>query len=419
MISLIKGFRDIAPPDVELWQHVEATARKLFSDFGFSEIRLPIMEKTELFARGIGADTDIVEKEMYTFTDRGGEMLTLRPEATAGVARAYIEHNMAAVDPVRKLFTTGPMFRRERPQKGRFRQFYQLNAELFGVPGPAADVQAILLLVTLLKRLDTPDVTVHLNSLGCPECRPAYKALLTEYVAARSAALCENCVRRGSTNPLRVLDCKAPDCRVAMIGAPAISEHLCPACREHFALVTEGLGALGIQFELNPRLVRGLDYYTRTTFEVQTTSLGAQNAVAGGGRYDGLLEALGGPPTPAVGFAIGMDRLLELLAENGAKVEPRALVFLACLGDDAQKLGFSWLCALNLAGVAAEMDFFGRSLKSQMKRADRLGARYVLMLGGDELNNRAAVLRNMATKEQEPVPFASLVETVAARLSAA
>jgi len=325
------------------------------------------------------------------------------------VVRALIQHGLTAADPVRKLYTTGPMFRRERPQKGRFRQFYQLNAEFFGASGPEADVLVILALVTLLERLETPDVSVHINSLGCPDCRPGFKKVLKDFVAQKKADLCENCVRRHEANPLRVLDCKVPGCRAAVEGAPSIREHLCDACRDHFAQVTGSLADLGVTVIENPRLVRGLDYYTRTTFEVQTTSLGAQNAVAGGGRYDGLVEALGGPKTPAVGFAVGMDRLVELLSEKTALAKGR-LIFLACLGDEAKKLGFSWQCALNRRGIAAEIDYAGKGLKSQMKRADRLGADYVLMLGEDELKNKSALLRDMATKEQTPVPFDGIVE---------
>lgn len=413
MIHLIKGFRDVLPPDSSLWRKVEATAFEVFESFGFSEIRLPIMERTELFARSIGADTDIVEKEMYTFEDRGGDLLTLRPEATAGVVRALIQHGLTAADPVRKLYTTGPMFRRERPQKGRFRQFYQLNAEFFGVSGPEADVLVILALVTLLERLETPDVAVHINSLGCPDCRPGFKKVLKDFVAQKKAELCENCLRRHEANPLRVLDCKVPGCRAAVEGAPSIREHLCQGCREHFAAVTGSLADLGVSCIENPRLVRGLDYYTRTTFEVQTTSLGAQNAVAGGGRYDGLVEALGGPATPAVGFAVGMDRLVELLAENSPALPAPGMLFIACLGDEAKKLGFSWQCALNRQGISAEIDYAGKGLKSQMKRADRLGADYVLMLGEDELKNKSALLRNMKTKEQAGVPFDGLVDRLA------
>ncbi|MBU2489287.1 MAG: histidine--tRNA ligase, partial [Proteobacteria bacterium] len=262
MIRMVKGFRDILPEDVGLWQHVEKTARELFENFGFSEIRLPVLERTELFARGIGADTDIVEKEMYTFTDRGGDLLTLRPEATAGVVRAYIEHGFPANRPVQKLYTLGPMFRRERPQRGRFRQFSQINAEMLGVADPLADANVLLLLLTFLSRVGVTDATAHVNSLGCPDCRPAYKEKLSAFIRDRAGELCENCTRRAGTNPLRVLDCKSDNCARAVTDAPSITDHLCPACREHFDAVLSAIGTLGQKVVLDPRLVRGLDYYT-------------------------------------------------------------------------------------------------------------------------------------------------------------
>lgn len=405
MIKLIKGFRDLLPGDTELWQHVEEAARKAFADFGFSEIRLPLLEKTELFARSIGADTDIVEKEMYTFEDRGGDMLTLRPEATAGVVRSYIEHGFGASDPVQKLFTIGPMFRRERPQKGRFRQFFQINAEFFGAAEPQADVLLLWMAAGFFTRLNVPDIAIHLNSLGCPECRPAYRDALLAFLAGKESDLCENCQRRYRQNPLRVLDCKAKTCRELTEGAPSITEHLCPDCKEHFSFVTRGLSGLGVDYVLNPRLVRGLDYYTRTTFEVQTASLGAQNAVAGGGRYDGLVKALGGPDTPAVGFAVGMDRLVELLKGNDYGLSRGPAVYVACLGDAAREKGFFLQAELCSAGVAAEMDYNSRSLKSLMKRADKTGARRVLILGDDELSRGVAVVRNLADKSQEELPL--------------
>ncbi|MEW5737140.1 MAG: histidine--tRNA ligase [Thermodesulfobacteriota bacterium] len=409
MIKLIKGFRDLLPGEIELWQHVEAVARRTFSDFCFSEIRLPLLETTELFARSIGADTDIVEKEMYTFEDRGGDMITLRPEATAGVVRSYIEHGFGASDPVQKLFTIGPMFRRERPQKGRFRQFSQINAEFFGAAEPQADVLVLFMATAFFSRLRVPDIAIHLNSLGCPDCRPAYRETLLAFLSERKDRLCENCLRRYVQNPLRVLDCKAQGCRELTDGAPSIADHLCPACRQHFEFVKKGLSDLGAGFVLDPRLVRGLDYYTRTTFEVQTTSLGAQNAVAGGGRYDGLVKALGGPDTPAVGFAVGMDRLVELLKGNDYGLSRGPAVYLACLGDAAREKGFLLLAALCRAGVAAEMDFGARSMKSLMKRADKTRARKAIILGEDELARGVAVVRNLSDKSQEEVSLDRIV----------
>ncbi len=412
MLQLIRGFKDILPGEVELWQHIEDRARALFADFGYREIRVPLLEKTELFARGIGEDTDIVEKEMYTFADRKGEMITLRPEATASIVRAYIQHRYHAVDPVQKFFTIGPMFRRERPQKGRYRQFYQINAEALGIAEPLIDVQLIHLLVRLLQRLRVDDATPHINSLGCPVCRPAFREALLSFIAGRREALCSDCQRRSTRNPMRVLDCKVPGCREAMAEAPAIIDHLCPDCAAHFAVVREKLERLGIAYHLDKRLVRGLDYYTRTTFEIHTAALGAQSAVAGGGRYDGLIELLGGPPTPGVGFAVGFDRLAEIVALQQADFSRPAQLFIAALGPTAQASAFDWQIALGEAGFQVEMDYADHSLKAQMKRADRLRARRVLIVGDNELQTGEAMLRDMATREQTPVALDRLVDTL-------
>jgi histidyl-tRNA synthetase len=416
MIQLIRGFKDILPGEVELWQHIEKTARSLFEDFGFKEIRIPIMEHTELFARSIGEDTDIVEKEMYTFPDRKGSLITLRPEATASVCRSYIQHKLYSTDPVQKYYTIGPMFRRERPQKGRYRQFYQLNAEIFGVNSPLVDVELIFLLVTLFSRLSVSDVEVHINSLGCPECRPTFTAVLSDFLTSSSGDLCLDCVRRKDRNPLRVLDCKVPACREAMAHAPSIPDYLCPACSQHFETVKTALDAINVPFTLDKRLVRGLDYYTRTTFEIQTGSLGAQSAVAGGGRYDGLVKALGGPDTPATGFAVGFDRLVEITGLNRHDFIKTPEIYLAALGEKSLSLAFEWKSALCLMGIKTEMDFGGKSLKSQMKRADRLGATHVLIVGDNEIKQGSVILRNMTTKEQVTIPIEHVVENIKANL---
>ncbi|MFH2219150.1 MAG: histidine--tRNA ligase [Pseudomonadota bacterium] len=416
MIQIIRGFKDILPGEVELWQHIEAVTRSLFEDFGFKEIRIPIMEKTELFSRSIGEDTDIVEKEMYTFPDRKGDLVTLRPEATASVCRAYIQHKLYAGSPVQKLYTIGPMFRRERPQKGRYRQFYQINAEILGVDSPLADVELILLLMTLFSRLSVPDIQAHVNSLGCPGCRPDFKAALTVYFSSVAAGLCSDCLRRKDRNPLRVLDCKVPACRTAMTDAPSILDHLCPACTLDFETVQRELSTLGIPFIVDKQLVRGLDYYVRTTFEIQTGSLGAQSAVAGGGRYDGLIEALGGPDLPGTGFAIGFDRLAEVTELSSADYVKAPDIFLAALGEKSQALAFEWKCGLGLEGIAAEMDFGDKNLKSQMKQANRLNAPYVLIVGEQEIEDGSAVLRNMETKAQTSIPLENLVESVKKQL---
>ncbi|MGD8522216.1 MAG: histidine--tRNA ligase [Desulfobacterales bacterium] len=417
MIQLIRGFKDILPGEVELWQEIERVARQLFEDFGFKEIRIPIMEKTELFARSIGEDTDIVEKEMYTFADRKGDLITLRPEATASICRAYIQHKLYAKDPVQKFYVIGPMFRRERPQKGRYRQFYQFNAEIFGVQSPLVDVQLIFLLIKLFTRLNVADLAAHINSLGCPKCRPDFRAALSAFLMDVNDKLCSDCIRRRDRNPLRVLDCKLPSCREALTDAPSIMDYLCDDCSKDFAEVKAKLEKLGIPFVVDKRLVRGLDYYARTTFEIQTQSLGAQSAVAGGGRYDGLVKELGGPDIPATGFAIGFDRLTEVSGLKASEFCRKPDVFLAALGDKSISLAFEWMCALGLEGVQAEMDFSNKSLKSQMKLADRLGAAYVLIVGEDELKQGSAVLRNMRTKEQTSVAFDQIMDKLKAILS--
>ncbi len=416
MIQSIRGFRDILPGESRLWHGIEETARALFADFGFQEIRLPILEKTALFARSIGETTDIVEKEMYTFADRKGDLVTLRPEATASVVRAYMQHKLYAGDPFRKLFTIGPMFRRERPQKGRYRQFYQINAEVFGADSPLIDAQLVFMLTTLFSRLGVSNTSAHINSLGCPVCRPAFKAALTAYAGDVEACLCADCRRRKAENPLRLLDCKVPSCRKAMEKAPDMVTYLCPDCRAHFQRFTAALTALGVPHVRDPRLVRGLDYYTRSTFEIQTRALGAQNAVAGGGRYDGLMKALGGPDIPATGFAVGFDRLVEVVKKDMKTPDPGPEVFIAALGRESQDKALEWICRMNEMGISAEMDFGHRGLKAQMKRADRLKARYTIILGDAELASEKVVLRDMAAAEQETVPFSMVIQTVAERV---
>lgn len=412
MIQLIRGFKDILPGETELWRYIEETSVSLFEDFGFQEIRVPVMERTELFQRSIGEETDIVEKEMYTFPDRKGDLITLRPEATASVVRSYIQHKMYAKDPIRKFYTIGPMFRRERPQKGRYRQFYQINAEVFGIESPLIDAQLILMLVTLFSKLSVRDIEVHMNSLGCPKCRPKFQEALADLMLSAKDKLCKDCLRRSEKNPLRVLDCKVPSCREAMADAPAILDFLCPECTGHFETVKEMLEKQNIPFVIDKRLVRGLDYYTRTTFELQTGLLGAQNAVAGGGRYDNLVEALGGPAQPAIGFAIGIDRLVEIVALNKEELVKKPDVFIAALGEESMNRAFEWICGLNLEGIRADMDFSGKNLKRLMKRADKLGAEYVLIVGENELEEGSAILRNMRTKDQTVVPINSIVKNI-------
>jgi histidyl-tRNA synthetase len=416
MIKLVRGFKDILPADTPLWQHVEAVVRELLEDFGFAELRTPVLEQTELFARSIGAGTDIVEKEMYTFTDRGGASLSLRPEATASVVRAYVEHRLYAKDPVCKLYTIGPMFRRERPQRGRYRQFHQINAEVFGLHDPRTDAELIFLLMIFFGRLALGGIALHINSLGCPDCRPRFKDSLKSFLASRPGGFCSDCLRRKDENPLRLFDCKVPECKEAMQEAPSILDNLCESCSTHFDDVKKCLDRFEVPYQINDGLVRGLDYYTRTTFEVLAESLGAQDAVAGGGRYDGLVKALGGPNEPGVGFAIGVDRLMGLLADYAEDFEKRPHVFVAAIGEMAQDMAFEWVQGLRLQGIRTEMDFENRSLKSQMRRADKLCASYVVIVGDRELDDGVAIFRNMATKDQEKIVLQEVVRTAVERI---
>jgi histidyl-tRNA synthetase len=393
-ITAIKGFNDILPAESGRWQHIEQAARRVFELNGFSEIRVPIMEKTELFCRSIGDATDIVEKEMYSFIDKGENAVTLRPEGTAGVMRAFIEHKLYAQDPVAKLYYLGPMFRYERPQKGRYRQFHQIGAEITGVHDPLADAQVLNMLVQFFREIGLNEPQLQVNSLGCPECRPAYRAALIEFLEKRLDALCEDCRRRLSTNPLRALDCKVPGCIEATAGAPSVLDNLCSACDDHFAAVQQYLDLTETPYSINPRMVRGLDYYTRTTFEMVTGLLGSQSAVAAGGRYDGLISQLGGPSIPGIGFAMGVERVALLLGEKDFSRRPD--LFMATLGAAERIFAFRLMNRLLQQGIRVEMDYEGKSLKSQMRRADKLGARYSVVIGETEVASGRAVIKRMA-----------------------
>lgn len=404
-IKALKGFKDILPEEVYLWQQIEESARNIFHRFGFTEIKIPVLEKTELFARSIGEATDIVEKEMYSFTDKNGESVTMRPEGTAPVIRAFIEHGMHVGPPVQRLYTIGPMFRHERPQKGRLRQFQQLSVEVLGTSHPRVDAEVIAMAWLLLAELGLA-VSLELNSLGCPACRPDFKQALLSFLNDAVGDLCPDCERRRQTNPLRVLDCKSSSCREQYKRAPSVIDYLCPACEQHFSAVKSGLGQLGIPYVINKFMVRGLDYYNRTTFELVTGELGAQSAVGAGGRYDGLVAQLGGPDTPGIGFAMGVERLVLLLSRQSAGREAPGLdLYIAVLGEVALDRGFRLTHGLRRGGARVLMDHEGRSLKSQMKLADRLRARFTLMMGDDELARQEAVLKDMRTGEQEIVPL--------------
>ena len=405
--------KDLLPPEAPKWRFIEATAREAFAVFGFREIRVPVLERTELFARSIGEETDIVSKEMYTFDDRGGDSLTMRPEATAGVARAFLEHKLYAAPGPHKLFTIGPMFRHERPQKGRLRQFHQLDCEVLDDPGPQVDAELLVLADMLLGRLGVQGVQIVINSLGCPQCRPAFKQALLAYFEDKKGRLCDDCRRRLAGNPLRVLDCKQQDCRAIAESAPLISDSWCPDCREHFGEVRRLLKAAGVNFSTDPKLVRGLDYYTRTAFEFKTGELGAQDAVGGGGRYDGLIETLGGPATPAIGFALGIERL-ALLIEDKPQWERGPELFIAALGDEPRSWAFATAQKLRKAGLWVEMSARAASLKAQMRRANKSGAARVLIVGGDELDAGRAPLKDMASGEQSELPLDEIVDRLTA-----
>lgn len=412
MIRGIKGVKDTLPDEMPRWQAIEGAARRFSHLYGFREIRVPLFEVTELFARSIGASTDIVEKEMYTFQDRDGSSLTLRPEATAGVVRAYIEHNLAASPTSQKFYYLGPMFRHERPQAGRLRQFHQYGVESFGSASPQADVEVISLLWRFLSSLGLPGLTLELNSLGEAGDRPAYKAALVAFLKPLEEQLCQNCRRRIETNPLRVLDCKVPTCRTATDSAPKLTDHLSPFAQQHFEAVRTTLDSLRIPYFLNPRLVRGLDYYTLTTFEVTTTHLGAQNAVGAGGRYDGLVEVLGGPKTPAVGFAVGLERVSLMLPEGSIPAATK-LVFVAGFGQQGMAAGVRLLDELRFLGVPSDTDFRASSLKALLRQADRLHADYCVILGDDEVAAGTLILRHMQTKEQQSIPLEKAAPSIA------
>ena len=398
-MKAVKGTRDILPPSSAVWNRVESVAREVFRTFNYHEIRTPIFEETALFARGVGEDTDIVGKEMYTWEDRDGTSLTLRPENTASVMRAYIEHRLDQIPGVKKYYYMGPMFRRERPQKGRYRQFYQIGAEAIGSESPIVDAEVIEMVVEVLKRSGLEDFRLILNSVGDGNCRPQYMEALKQSLAGVASQLCADCQRRAVTNPLRVLDCKIPEDQAIIDTLPSILDHLCADCHAHFHIVQEHLRSRGIPFEVRPRLVRGLDYYMRTTFEITHGSLGAQNSVLGGGRYDGLAESLGSRvPAPGIGFSIGEDRLV-MSVENAASQQPSVDVFLAPLGDAAETHAGELAAELRAAGISVERSV-DRKLKRALETANKTGARFALILGDNEIAAGTYLVKNMASGEQ-------------------
>ncbi len=413
-----KGLYDVKPDEIAYWHAIEGEVRSTMPLYGYEEIRTPLMEKTEVFARGVGEETDVVSKEMYTFEDKGGRSMTLRPENTASVVRAYLEHKYYGKEELSKWYYMGPMFRYEAPQKGRSRQFHQYGAEAIGSNDPALDAEMVELAADLLRSLGLEDVGLTLNSIGCPEDREAYVENLVDYLSPRENQLCPDCQARLETNPLRILDCKEESCQSVVEDGPEITDYLCSGCERHFDRVRGYLEELNLDYELDPKLVRGLDYYTKTVFEVFSSDLGAQDALVGGGRYDGLVELFGGDPTPAVGFAGGIERLVLLLEElERVKPKERDLeVYLATLDPETKRRGLALIQELREAGIKAEIDYLEKSLQGQLGYADRYGAKITAILGPEELSGEEITLRNMETGDQSRVSLSEFPEEVEKRL---
>lgn len=413
-----RGTKDILPDTVEEWIYAEAKIREICARYGFEEIRTPIFEHTELFHRGIGEGTDVVDKEMYTFKDRGDRSITLRPENTASVVRAYLQNKLYGDSSLVKLFYIGSMFRYDRPQAGRMREFHQFGVEALGEENPMVDAEVIMVAIDFLKSLGLKELKLSLNSVGCKNCRPKYRKTLQDYFHDKLDDLCDDCKERFERSPLRILDCKVDADKPYMADTPKITDCLCDECQEHFQKVQQYLSEAGIKFELDPRLVRGLDYYTKTAFEIKYAPLGAQSAVAGGGRYDGLIEEIGGKPTPAVGFATGLERVLlalekqNLLPEHQKKMD----VYVVALGEIAQGPAFKLLTQLRQAGLKAGMDYAGRSMKAQMKQANKANARFALIIGEDEVKESCVMLKNMEKSEQQKVSFDIIREKLCAEV---
>ncbi|WP_025209524.1 histidine--tRNA ligase [Hippea sp. KM1] len=408
-MEVLRGFKDILPQDIKKWQRLERIARQTLESFGYKEIRTPILEKTALFARGVGEATDIVEKEMYTFLDKGGESVTLRPEGTAGTVRAFIDNHLENY-PFKKYYYIGPMFRYERPQKGRLRQFHQIGIEVFGIDNPAVDAEVVLVDKIMLDRLNISDLRIEINNIGCPECRPEYSRRLKEYFQSHRDSLCDDCKRRLQRNPLRILDCKNKTCSQIANDAPKITDFVCDSCKDHYNKVKDNLSALGIEFEENPRLVRGLDYYTKFVFEIITDRLGAQGTVSAGGRYDNLVEQLGGKPTSGIGFASGCERLISLMDEEEAQSID---YYIASLDEDIYAMDIAR--GLSLTGRGVYVEYEKRSLKSMLKKADKMNARFVVIVGENEKNKGVVVVRDMADSTQEEKQVNKFIEDEVAR----
>ncbi len=395
----LKGLQDILPPDISVWQHIEHTAREIFTTYGYQEIRLPIMESTDVFIRSIGETSDIVEKEMYTFRDKGGRSVTLRPEGTAPFVRAYVEHHLHNHPAPQKYYYMGPMFRYERPQAFRYRQFYQIGAEAMGIDTPRLDAEIISMLSKILSAIGLEGLNFEVTSIGCKKCRPDHKAALKDFLGNKLGEFCGDCQRRYDANPLRILDCKVPSCIESRKGAPPLLDYLCEECRVHFDSLKNCLTLLQVPHSVNPNLVRGLDYYTRTAFEVSSENLGSQSAVAAGGRYDSMVDEFGGPATPGIGFAIGMERIIPLIKDSLG--EPSGPDLLFCpLGDQALEQAFFLTEQLRAEGLRVEMNHESSSIRSQMRKANRMHAKHVAVVGEDELARNEVTVKNMSSREE-------------------
>jgi len=411
-IKAPKGTQDILPEDISKWYYIEDMIKETLNKYGYKEIRTPFFEYTDLFVRGIGESTDIVTKEMFTFPDRKGRSLTLRPEGTAPVVRSYLENSMSRISKVIKLFYLGPMFRCEKPQAGRFRQFNQFGIEIIGTKSPAADAEVIITVLDVYKKLGLKNLEILINSVGCKKCRADYIQKLKKYLKNKKDFLCSECKERYTKNPLRVLDCKKDSCKRTIEEAPVITENLCQECKSHFTQVKSYLDDQKIVFHEDPHLVRGLDYYTKTAFEIISGGLGAQNAIGGGGRYDDLIEELGGKPTPAVGFAAGIERMIIAMDQQKVEwpVEKRLDIFVAKVDEKNKDTAFKLLQKIRNIGLSADMDYSEGSLKSQMRIANKIGVRYTVIVGEEELSKNMVILRNMQTKEQKEVKIDNLLD---------
>ncbi|MGQ9455814.1 MAG: histidine--tRNA ligase [Armatimonadota bacterium] len=416
--SAPRGTKDILPSESIRWQYVESKFREICELYGYRELRTPTFEHTELFTRNLGTTTDVVSKEMYTFEDRGGRSITLRPEGTAPAIRAYVEHNLGSTLLVTKLYYIARVFRYERPQAGRYREHTQLGVEAIGSLDPALDAEVISLAYRFYLNIGITGFELLLNSIGCPVCRPRYREALVEFTRSRLESLCPTCQTRYESNPMRMFDCKLSQCKEVLQDAPIIIDYLGDECREHFENVQVYLRELDVKYTIDPRLVRGFDYYTKTAFEFISGQLGAQNAIGGGGRYDNLVEELGGPPTPAIGFGIGLERVMTVLDKLGAgpSTQPHIDVFIAGVGNEAHRTIVKLLDKFRSSNISAETDYAGRSLKSQMKLADKLGARFTVIIGEKEISTGSAILRDMASSQQKEIPLDRVLPAVSEAL---